>query len=101
MPASWVRPWRNDKPVVGAREHPGSRRRDAIQARAMNTALNGSPADRVAIVTGGSRGVGRATVRLLAGRGYAVVVHYLHRQRAAEAAVQAIPADNRHHEAAP
>ena len=60
----------------------------------MNTALNGSPAGRVAIVTGGSRGVGRATLRLLAARGYAVVVNYLHRQRAAESTVEAILANN-------
>ena len=49
---------------------------------------------RVAFVTGGSRGVGRATVRLLAVRGYAVVVNYLHRQRAAESTVEAILANN-------
>jgi 3-oxoacyl-[acyl-carrier protein] reductase len=60
----------------------------------MNTALNESPAGRVAIVTGGSRGVGRATIRLLAARGYAVVVNYLHRQRAAESIVEAILANN-------
>ena len=60
----------------------------------MNTALNGSPADRVAIVTGGSRGVGRATTRRLAARGYAVVVNYLHDQREAESAVEAILAIN-------
>jgi 3-oxoacyl-[acyl-carrier protein] reductase len=60
----------------------------------MNTALNGSPADRVAIVTGGSRGVGRATICLLAARGYAVVVNYLHDQRAAESTVEAILASN-------
>ena len=60
----------------------------------MNTALNGSPGARVAIVTGGSRGAGRATTRLLAARGYAVVVNYLHRQRAAESTVEAILADN-------
>jgi 3-oxoacyl-[acyl-carrier protein] reductase len=60
----------------------------------MNTALNGSPADRVAIVTGGSRGVGRATISRLAARGYAVVVNYLHDQRAAESAVEAILACN-------
>ena len=65
-----------------------------IQARAMNTALNGSPAGRVAIVTGGSRGVGRATIRRLAARGYAVVVNYLHDQCAAESTVEAILADN-------
>jgi 3-oxoacyl-[acyl-carrier protein] reductase len=56
----------------------------------MTTALNGSPSSRVAIVTGGSRGVGGATVRRLAARGYAVVVNYLHDQRAAELTVEAI-----------
>ena len=60
----------------------------------MNTPLTGSPAGRVAIVTGGSRGVGRATIHRLAGRGYAVVVNYLHDQRAAESTVEAILADN-------
>jgi 3-oxoacyl-[acyl-carrier protein] reductase len=60
----------------------------------MTTALNGSPAGRVAIVTGGSRGVGGATVRRLAARGYAVVVNYLHDQRAAELTVEAILARN-------
>jgi 3-oxoacyl-[acyl-carrier protein] reductase len=48
----------------------------------------------VAIVTGGSRGVGQATARRLAARGYAVVVNYLHDQPAAESAVEAILADN-------
>ncbi len=56
----------------------------------MNIPLNGSPAGRVAIVTGGSRGAGRATIRVLAARGYAVVVNYLHDRRAAESAVEAI-----------
>ena len=56
----------------------------------MTTALNGSPASRVAIVTGGSRGAGGATARRLAARGYAVVVNYLHDQRAAELTVEAI-----------
>jgi len=60
----------------------------------MTIALNGSPAGRVAIVTGGSRGVGRATIRRLAASGYAVVVNYLHDQRAAESAVEAILAGN-------
>jgi len=60
----------------------------------MTTAFNGSPAGRVAIVTGGSRGVGGATVRRLAARGYAVVVNYLHDQRAAESIVEAILASN-------
>jgi 3-oxoacyl-[acyl-carrier protein] reductase len=59
----------------------------------MNITLDGPPAGRVAIVTGGSRGVGLATIRLLAARGYAVVVNYLHDQRAAESTVEAILAD--------
>lgn len=61
----------------------------------MNTALNGSsPAGHVAIVTGGSRGVGRATIHRLATGGCAVVVNYLHDQRAAESTVEAILANN-------
>jgi 3-oxoacyl-[acyl-carrier protein] reductase len=44
----------------------------------------------VAIVTGGSGGIGRATIDRLASRGYAVVVNYLHDQRAAEATVDAV-----------
>ena len=60
----------------------------------MTTALNESPAGRVAIVTGGSRGVGAAAVRRLAAVGYAVVVGYLHDQRAAESTVEEILADN-------
>ena len=59
----------------------------------MNIPLDGSPAGRVAIVTGGSRGVGRAAIRLLAARSYAVVVNYLHDQRAAESTVEAILTD--------
>ena len=60
----------------------------------MTTALNRSPAGRVAVVTGGSRGVGGATVRRLAAVGYAVVVDYLHDQRAAESTVEEILANN-------
>jgi 3-oxoacyl-[acyl-carrier protein] reductase len=56
----------------------------------MSIPLDGPPAGRVAIVTGGSRGVGRAAIRMLAARGYAVVVNYLHNQRAAESTVEAI-----------
>jgi 3-oxoacyl-[acyl-carrier protein] reductase len=56
----------------------------------MTSPLVGSPAGRVAIVTGGSRGVGRATIDRLATRGYAVVVDYLHDQRAAESTVEEI-----------
>ena len=60
----------------------------------MNTPLAGPPESRVAIVTGGSRGVGRAIARSLAVRAYAVVVNYLHDQRAAESTVEMILADN-------
>jgi 3-oxoacyl-[acyl-carrier protein] reductase len=51
-------------------------------------------AGRVAIVTGGSRGVGRAAIHRLATRGYAVVLDYLHDQHAAESAVEEILAEN-------
>ncbi len=56
----------------------------------MSTWLDGASAGRVAIVTGGSRGVGRATTRRLASRGYAVVVNYLHDQQAAESIVDTV-----------
>jgi 3-oxoacyl-[acyl-carrier protein] reductase len=56
----------------------------------MSIPLDGSPAGRVAIVTGGSRGIGQAAIRLLAASGYAAVVNYLHDQRAAESTVEAI-----------
>ena len=46
--------------------------------------------DRVAIVTGGSRGMGRETIHRLATLGYAVVVNYVHDQRAAESTVDAV-----------
>ena len=60
----------------------------------MTTVFNRSGAGRVAIVTGGSRGAGLATICRLAASGFAVVVNYLHDQRAAEAAVESILADN-------
>ena len=41
--------------------------------------------DQVAVVTGGARGIGRATARLLARRGAAVCVNYVARADAAEA----------------
>ena len=59
------------------------------------TSLDGSTASaqpsaspRVAIVTGGSRGIGRRTVGRLAADGYAVVVGYAGNQDEAEAAVK-------------
>jgi hypothetical protein len=49
--------------------------------------------DRVAIVTGGSRGVGRELVRKLASRGYAVVVGYIRDLGAADSIVEEVLAD--------
>jgi 3-oxoacyl-[acyl-carrier protein] reductase len=49
-----------------------------------------SATDTVAIVTGGSCGVGRAIVRKLAGRGYAIVVVHRDDHGRAEAAVEEI-----------
>jgi 3-oxoacyl-[acyl-carrier protein] reductase len=52
------------------------------------------PEYRVAIVTGGSRGIGGETVHRLAKLGYAVIVNYAHHQQTAESIVEAILADN-------
>jgi NAD(P)-dependent dehydrogenase (short-subunit alcohol dehydrogenase family) len=48
--------------------------------------------NRVALVTGASRGIGAATARLAAERGYAVCVNYRRNSRAAEDVVAAIRA---------
>jgi NAD(P)-dependent dehydrogenase (short-subunit alcohol dehydrogenase family) len=42
---------------------------------------------KILLVTGGSRGIGAATARLAAERGYTVCITYLHNQAAAEAVV--------------
>lgn len=46
--------------------------------------------NRVMLVTGGSHGIGAATARLAAARGYAVCVNYLKNQAAADAVVDEI-----------
>jgi NAD(P)-dependent dehydrogenase (short-subunit alcohol dehydrogenase family) len=46
--------------------------------------------NRALIVTGGGRGIGAATARLAAARGYAVCVNYLRNREAAAAVVKAI-----------
>jgi NAD(P)-dependent dehydrogenase (short-subunit alcohol dehydrogenase family) len=46
--------------------------------------------NKVAIITGGSRGIGAATARLAAAQGYAVCVNYLKNQAAADAVVNDI-----------
>lgn len=50
--------------------------------------------DRVAIVTGGSRGIGRATALAAAARGYKVVVGYASNKAAADEVVAKIGASN-------
>ena len=47
-------------------------------------------ASRTLIVTGGGRGIGAATAKLAAGRGYSVCVNYLQDRAAAEAVVSVI-----------
>jgi 3-oxoacyl-[acyl-carrier protein] reductase len=53
----------------------------------------GASAPRVALVTGSSRGLGRATARVLAARGHVVAVHYARGEAAAGEVVDAIAAD--------
>ena len=55
---------------------------------------NGKPglADRVALVTGGSRGIGKAVVALLASLGAHVVINYLRDEEAASATVEIVRA---------
>ena len=53
--------------------------------------MTGTP--RVLLVTGGGRGIGAATARLAAKRGYAVCVNYLRDKGAAESVVQDIRGD--------
>lgn len=48
------------------------------------------PLHRTVLITGGSRGIGAATARLAATRGYAVAISYLARQQAADAVVRGI-----------
>jgi 3-oxoacyl-[acyl-carrier protein] reductase len=60
----------------------------------VTTEPHSASANRVAIVTGGSCGVGRAVARKLAIRDYAVVINYINSRAAADAAVEEILAAN-------
>ncbi|AWW38942.1 3-ketoacyl-ACP reductase [Streptomyces sp. AS58] len=64
----------------------------ASPASASSTAAQETAPTRVAVVTGGSRGIGRETVRRLAADGFAVVVGYAGNREAAEQAVEQVTA---------
>jgi 3-oxoacyl-[acyl-carrier protein] reductase len=59
----------------------------------MNNREPGSLAGRTAVVTGGSRGVGAATSKLLAARGANVIVNYFNNKEAADKVVDEIKKD--------
>ena len=59
----------------------------------MKDAKGELPAAGVMIVTGGGRGIGAATAKLAAKRGYAVCVNYLRNREAAQGVVRAIEGD--------
>jgi 3-oxoacyl-[acyl-carrier protein] reductase len=61
-----------------------------LHNRNMVTTPVETPGGRVAIVAGGSRGIGRETIRRLTAGGYAVVVVYAHDQRTANSTVEAV-----------
>ncbi|MGW1289869.1 SDR family NAD(P)-dependent oxidoreductase, partial [Streptomyces sp. NPDC002586] len=58
----------------------------------MSTEATTPSAPRVAVVTGGSRGIGRATVSRLAAEGCAIVIGYAGNRDLAEAAVEEVTA---------
>jgi 3-oxoacyl-[acyl-carrier protein] reductase len=67
---------------------------DRRQSGSVITKPHNASGTRVAIVTGGSCGIGRAAARKLAIRDYAVVINYINSRAAADAAVEEILAAN-------
>jgi 3-oxoacyl-[acyl-carrier protein] reductase len=61
----------------------------------MNNREPGSLAGRTALVTGGSRGVGAATSKLLAARGANVIVNYYNNKEAADKVIDEIKKANK------
>jgi len=56
--------------------------------------VGGPLTDKVVIITGGSRGIGRATAIAAASRGYRVCIGYASNEAAAQSVVSAIEAKN-------
>jgi 3-oxoacyl-[acyl-carrier protein] reductase len=73
---------------------PGAAAGDRGQSGRVITNAHNTSGIPVAIVTGGSRSIGRAVARKLAIGDYAVVINYLNSQPAADAAVEEILAVN-------
>jgi 3-oxoacyl-[acyl-carrier protein] reductase len=65
-------------------------RGDPIAAKVQGMTTTDTQNGRVAIVTGGSRGIGRETAERLSRDGFAIVVNYAGNQEEAEAAVKSI-----------
>ncbi len=89
---------RADQSAAGRRARGRARRAAADAARDPRAQPRGARrprqgkarVSRVAIVTGGSRGIGAATAKLLAAQGYDVAINYRARQAAAEAVAAAV-----------
>jgi 3-oxoacyl-[acyl-carrier protein] reductase len=82
------------KPGVRPGRCPSATAGDRGQSGTVTTEPHSASANRVAIVTGGSCGVGRAVARKLAIRDYAVVINYINSRAGADAAVEEILAAN-------
>jgi 3-oxoacyl-[acyl-carrier protein] reductase len=84
----------SSNPGILPGECPSATVGDCSQSASVIASAHNRSGTPVAIVTGGSQGVGRAVARKLASGNYAVVVGYLNSQSAAEAAVAEILAAN-------